>query len=51
MHRDPDALDHAVAPILPTVCAAVALLDAVWTAVDLITLSGRPKPVLAALAA
>jgi diguanylate cyclase (GGDEF)-like protein len=50
VHREPDALDHAVAPILPAVCASVALLDAVWAAVDLITLTGEPKPLLAALA-
>jgi diguanylate cyclase (GGDEF)-like protein len=50
VHREPDALDQAVAPILPTVCASVALLDALWSAVDLITLTGPAKPLLAALA-
>lgn len=48
MHREPDELDHALAPILPAVCGSVALLDATWTAVDLITLSGRARPWLAA---
>jgi diguanylate cyclase (GGDEF)-like protein len=51
VHREPDALDHAVAPILPTVLVSVALLDAVWAAVDLITLTGDAKLTLAALAA
>lgn len=48
MHREPDELDHALAPILPAVCGSVALLDATWTAVDLITLSGRARPWLGA---
>jgi diguanylate cyclase (GGDEF)-like protein len=48
VHREPDQLDLALAPILPTVCGSVALLDAVWTAVDLITLRGQWLPWLAA---
>jgi diguanylate cyclase (GGDEF)-like protein len=50
VHREPDELDHALAPVLPAVCAAVALLDATWTAVDLITLTGQARPWLAAVA-
>ncbi len=50
MHREPDELDHALAPILTTVCGSVALLDAVWTAVDLITLTGWARPLVAAAA-
>jgi diguanylate cyclase (GGDEF)-like protein len=48
VHREPDQLDLALAPILPTVCGSVALLDAVWTAIDLITLRGQWLPWLAA---
>ena len=48
MHREPDELDLALAPILPTVCGSVALLCAVWTAIDLITLRGQWLPWLAA---
>jgi diguanylate cyclase (GGDEF)-like protein len=48
VHREPDQLDLALAPILPTVCGSVALLDAVWTAVDLLTLRGHWLPWLAA---
>ncbi|MDP9222022.1 MAG: GGDEF domain-containing protein [Actinomycetota bacterium] len=47
MHRDPDQLDLALAPILPTVCGSVAMLEAIWTAVDLITLRGQWLPWLA----
>jgi diguanylate cyclase (GGDEF)-like protein len=50
VHREPDELDLALSPILAAVCGSVALLDAVWTAVDLITLSGTAKPYLAAAA-
>jgi diguanylate cyclase (GGDEF)-like protein len=49
VHREPDELDLALAPILPTVAGSVAMLDAVWTAVDLITLRGHWLPWLAAL--
>src|SRR4051794_31341551 len=49
VHREPDELDLALAPILPTVCGSVAMLDAVWMAVDLITLRGHWMPWLAAV--
>jgi diguanylate cyclase (GGDEF)-like protein len=50
VHRDPDELDHAIAPILTAVCGSVALLDVVWTAIDLMTLSGSARPIVAASA-
>jgi diguanylate cyclase (GGDEF)-like protein len=49
VHREPDELDLALAPILPTVCGSVAMLDAIWMAVDLITLRGHWMPWLAAV--
>jgi diguanylate cyclase (GGDEF)-like protein len=51
VHREPDELDLALSPILAAVCGSVAMLDAVWTAVDLITLTGAAKPYLAAATA
>jgi diguanylate cyclase (GGDEF)-like protein len=51
VHREQDGHDHAVGPILPVLLASVALLDLVWAAVDLISLTGHARTALGGLVA